>query len=165
MTYEEFLYTNRNKLVGYFLLSNVSTESDVLNTPYPPTELSEERLEEMKGRINKCMPLDSMVTDLWDWDIHFEECLSDDWYFEAVFGPASSVALCSEQLAEFFVQKCDEYGIDYDQSADDPSFENLVREQTANFICGWRNNVFSSYAQPGAPADSLDAASRRQSRG
>lgn len=158
MTYEEFLETNRNKLLGYFLLAKLSSETDILDTPYPPAKLSDEQLDELKDRINECMPLDSMIVDLWDWDIHFEDYLSDDWYFEAVFGAVSTVDSCAEQLAEFFVEKCNEYNIDYGQAPDDPEFENLVREEAANFIRGWRNSVFARYAQPGAIKDAPWAA-------
>jgi hypothetical protein len=154
MTYQDFLDANRNKLLGYLMLAEVSTDPDALETPYPPTKLSEEALGELRDRLNECMPLDSMITDLWDRDIHFEEYLGDDWYFEAVFGAASSIVQCAEELAEFFVEKCDEWGIDYDQSPDDdPEFEGLVRQEAQDFIRGWRNNVFARHAQPGAATD------------
>ena len=134
MTYDEFLDANRNKLVGYLMLCEFLKEPDILHTPYPAAELSEQQLRALKVCLNECMPLDFMITDLWNWDIHFEECLSDDWYFEAVFGSASSLRSCAEQLAEFFVEKCNENDMDYNQSQDDPEFESRIREHAANFV-------------------------------
>lgn len=158
MTYDEFLHANRNKLLGYFMLGEFLKEPDILDTPDPAAELSEQKLAELKDRINECMPLDSMITDLWDWDIHFEEYLSDDWYFAAVFGSPSSLGSCAEQLAEFFVEKCNGHDMDYDQTPDDPEFGSRIREQAANFVLGWRRNVFARHAQPGASGDAPEAA-------
>lgn len=67
------------------------------------------------------------MIDLWDWDIHFEKELEDDWYFEAVFGSESSVSDCSEQLAEKFVESVDEFRMDYDQDRDPQVFAEFVR--------------------------------------
>jgi hypothetical protein len=125
MIYEEFLNANRNKLLGYFMLAELSSDPDILETPYPPATLSEEMLDELKDRLRECMPLDSMITDLWDWDIHFEEDLCDDWYFEAVFGA------------------------DYDRSSDDPEFEDLIHVEAVNFILGWRKRVLALPAEIG----------------
>lgn len=149
MTYEEFLDANRNKLLGHFMLAEILTNTDCLDTPYPPSGLSAELLTKLKARLNECIPLESMITDLWDWNIRFEDDLSDDWYFEAVFGSASSLEPCAQQLAEFFVAKCDEGDIDYNQSRNYPEFERLLGEQASHFILDWRKNVFARYAQPG----------------
>jgi len=98
------------------------------------------------------MPLNFVITDLWDWDIHFEEFLGDDWYFECAFGSPSSLASCADQLAEYFGEKCGEYGIDYDYSPSEPAFESLVREQAAEFIFTWRNNTLLGSAGSGFSA-------------
>ncbi|MBI5611907.1 MAG: hypothetical protein HY942_02380 [Gammaproteobacteria bacterium] len=149
MTYEEFLAANQNKLVGYLILSYFSIDPDTIETPCPPAQLSEEQLVQLKDRLNECIPLDFMITDLWDWDIRFEngEELSDDWYFEAVFGSAASLKSCSEELVQFFVDKCDEYDIDYNQSADDQAFENLIEKEATGFVIAWRKNIISRYSQ------------------
>lgn len=125
-SYQLFLQANELKLLGYFLLAGKSGDSRVLETPYPPSFLNEDQLVELKDQLRACMPLDSMITDLWDWDVHFEEDLSDDWYFEAIFGDETNVGACSEVLAEFSLEKCDEYEIDYNQTASDPEFAALV---------------------------------------
>ena len=87
-----------------------------------------------------------MITDLWDWDIHFERDLRDDWYYEVVFGSALSIESCADELTEFFVEKCNEYCIDYNQQGDD-FFDGHVRERAANFIQDWRRNLFARLAE------------------
>ena len=147
MTYEEFIQANRSKLLGYHLLAELSKEFDILSTPYPPESLTEEQVEMLKHMIKECIPKDSMIVDLWDWDIHFEESLGDDWVYEAVFGAASSLNACAEKLGDFFLEKADEHGMDYNQDPDDPGFENLVKESAAWFLVGWRENLCARYAR------------------
>lgn len=148
MTFEEFIQANHNKLLGFHLLSEISAEPYFLEAPRPQDTLPEEALEELKYQLNRCMPLDSMIIDLWDWDIHFESDLEDDWYFDAVFGATSGVEHCATTLAEFFSEKCNEYGMDYDQSPDeDPQFEAMVLEESRSFIVGWRKAVVQRYAK------------------
>jgi hypothetical protein len=153
MTYEEFLKANRNRLIGYLMLTEFSANPDALSTPFPPSKLSEKALNELKCQLKRHMPLDSMIIDLWDWDIHFEDDLGDDWYFEAVFGAQASIEQCAKQLADFFFEKCNEYSIDYNQSPNDPDFEKLIQNQAENFILDWRNSAFVQYALPSASVD------------
>jgi len=86
MAFEEFLNANQNKLFGYLMLADILGRPEILDTPYPPAERSEEQLPMLKDRLNECIPLEFMITDLWDWDIHFEKDLGDDWYAEAYNG-------------------------------------------------------------------------------
>jgi hypothetical protein len=63
---------------------------------------SEEELDELKRLLNECMPSDSMIMDLRNWDIRFEEDLENDWYFEAVFGSLkATIDHCIDILAAF----------------------------------------------------------------
>jgi len=144
MSYEEFIKENKGRLIGYYLLSVWFPERCRLETPSPVTELSEDELDQLKIRLNEFMPPESMIKDLWDWDLHFEDYLSDDWYFEAVFGGASSSRYCAEILAEFFLEKVDEFSMDYDQQAytsyDD--FKNMALEEALKFVNSWRQNIF-----------------------
>lgn len=152
MSYEEFVEVHKNKLVAYYLLAEWYPGRFDLETPYPPSQLSEHELEELKMRLNECMPLDSMIVDLWGWDIHFEDMLSDDWYFESVFGTPSSVDSCALELADFFLEKVDEFGMDYNQHEDPLSFETLVKENAIKFITDWRKNIFKHFAKQDASA-------------
>jgi len=146
MNFEKFLALNRNKILGYTLIAWLSGKSENLEAPFPPEDISEDHEEELKSALNQCMPLYNMMIDLWDWDIHFERELSNDWYFYSLFGDDSDVFLCAKELSEFFIEKCDEYLIDYDQWQND-EFENLVNEEAAKFIYGWRKNVFDRYGR------------------
>lgn len=147
MSFEEFLEFNRNKLLGYFLLKGLFPDKLCLETPYPSSVLSEEETEQLMGYFRACMPLDSMMLDLWDWDIHFEDDLGDDWLYEAVFGDQASLDASAEQLAEFFLEKVDEYGMDYNQTQSDEDFDfaTWVREEAVTFIKHWRENLFVKY--------------------
>ena len=57
-------------------------------------------------RLVECMPLDTIVTDLWDWDIRFEQESFGD-----IEGPLSAMS-CLNRLpnsADDFERWCDEY--------------------------------------------------------
>ncbi|WP_332671655.1 hypothetical protein [Aromatoleum sp.] len=145
MTFDEFIDSNRGALVGYYLLSKGAGNVESLEVPVPASSLSDEALEEFKYSINECMPLSTMITDLWDWNIHFEneEYLGDDWYFDAIFGAPSSLQDCAGQLAEFFIDECGALDVDYDHDLDDPVFVSLVQEHAERFIEGWRKNLYA----------------------
>lgn len=145
--YQKFLDTNKQKLLGHFLLKTVSNGSNTLEAPYPPSILNEEHLNELKGQLRECMPLDSMITDLWDWDLHFEKDLDYDWYFDTIFGDESRIDQSAESLSEYFLEKCDKYGIYYHQDDDDLEFEAMVLRQAKLFIIDWRNRAFVKYSQ------------------
>ena len=114
---------------------------------YPPSGLSEEQLEELKDQLHECMPKNSIIVDLWDWDVHFEEYLSDDWYFEAAFGETDTLDVCAEELGDFFLEKVEEYGLDYDQYPDYNGFESWISEKSIEFIRSWRENVIRLFGQ------------------
>jgi hypothetical protein len=86
-----------------------------------------------------------MINDLRDWDIHVEDgdYLSDDWLREAAFGEADTESECAEELAELFLQKCDEYDMDYDQSSDPDGFAIRVHETAEAFIRQWRARLLA----------------------
>lgn len=110
---------------------------------YPWDGISDEEMEGLKDRLNKCMPLDSMIMDLWDWSIHFEEDLSDDWYFSAALGSPEELEFCASELADFFIEKSDEYAMDYDQYDDPDFFEEMVKDEAKRFVSGWRHNILT----------------------
>ena len=83
-----------------------------------PSMLEDDELDDLKRRLGEFMPLDSIIIDLWDWDIHFESELCDDWFLSAAFGHPGALDSCSIDLADFFLEKVDEYGMDYDQHRD-----------------------------------------------
>jgi len=141
MKINEYINELMPTLAGYLMLNKHFPHHSSISTPYPPSELSEEELEALKEQLRNYMPLDSIITDLWDWDIRFENDLEDDWYFAAAFGTTSSLEAISEYLAEYFLEKADEYKRDYDQHEDDDTFSSFVTAEAQKFIAGWRNNI------------------------
>ncbi len=142
LNFDQYIDDFRSTLMGYFILSKLSSDHFIIEVPYPPTELTEKELETLKDEFNALMPLDSFIVDLWDWDLHFENELSSDWYFEAVFGRKSTINLVAKELANYFMDKSEEYSIDYNQSQ--YSREELyahVMNESVKFILNWRMNI------------------------
>jgi hypothetical protein len=136
-------------LVGHYLLHEWSPSHVALETPDPPAELSDEDLDRLKDRLSGCMPRRSMIIDLWDWDIRFEELLEDDWYFEAAFGTPDTVDECATELADLFLEQVDKWGIDYNQYEDPDGFEEMVSEEARKFVRSWREDIFKKLVQAG----------------
>lgn len=111
---------------------------------YPPSELPEADLAAMVGKLNELIPRDTMMTDLWDWDVHFETDWDSDWYFEAVFGAASTLDTCAEELADYFHEQVDECEMDYDQQRDPEAFITHVRSEARKLLAGWRANIYKA---------------------
>lgn len=146
MKYDEFIKAQGNTLAGYHLLINTFPDRFEIETPYPPSTLSDEELDELKRRLNECMPSNSMIMDLWDWDIHFEEELGCDWYFEVAFGSLkSNLACCVDELASFFMEKVIEYDLDYNQDNDSAEFNEMVRKEAHDFIIAWRGKIIDKF--------------------
>ncbi len=113
----------------------------------PPSEISEDDLKVLKDKLNECMPLESIITDLWDWDAHFEKELPDDWYFEAIFGDENSIQVCAADLAGYFHEQVDYFGMDYNQHEDEDSFKEFVFQESINFIRNWRDETLRRFTQ------------------
>jgi hypothetical protein len=139
----------QNQLVGHNRIFEALRQRDTLVAPYPSSDLTDDELADLVYRLDACMPRDFIIADLLNWDIRLYDGLGDDWYFEAVFGDESGVDGCAEQLAEFFLEKCAEHDMDYDQQADEQWFEEHVLEQANQFLLGWRRMVVAKYG-PGA---------------
>ncbi len=142
MTYDEFLRHFQCTLAGHYLLHEWFPDRFALETPHPPEGLSEDEEDRLKERLRDCMPLDSMMVDLWDWDIHFEDLLEDDWYFEAAFGLPECVDERGQELADFFLEQVDERDMDYNQQEDPDTFREMVEDEARKFVRSWRENIF-----------------------
>lgn len=105
--------------------------------------MSEEDESDAGGVLRNAMPRDSMILHLRDWDLHIEDggLLSDDWIREAAFGGEDSVAWCADELVDVFIEKCNEYDIDYDQHADPEGFRVLIQEAASAFVRQWRSRL------------------------
>ena len=148
LTFSEYLEANRQCLIGHFLVSQISNGEYTLPDPWPPEALSDEDMEALTDSLNACIPVNSWITDLWDWDIHFERALEYDWYFEAVFGEAA-IQPCADELADFFLEKVEEFDMDYDQHTSPEIFEALVRDEAYKFIVQWRTNIAHRFSVSG----------------
>jgi hypothetical protein len=145
MSYESFLADNQHLFLTYYTLGQQHEGRFCIETPYPPAELADDELDALKNMLRDQMPVRSMMMDLWDWDIHFEEDLESDWFFEAAFGPVSSEENCAEDLADYFLEKADECSMDYNQHDDYEEFEKLVCAEAIKFIRDWRTNLMNSF--------------------
>jgi hypothetical protein len=98
--------------------------------------------EKLRERLVALMPRESMVTDLWDWDIHFEETSFGD-IKDAAFADDEELGQYAENLAEDFLQWIDEYAMDYNQEgwSSDEEFSEWIGERCLEFMRKWRANV------------------------
>lgn len=104
-----------------------------LSESAPPTDI--------RQRLIGLIPLDTIVTDLWGLDIHFEEISFDD-ITEVAFGTDEEIAKNAEYLAEDFLGWIDEYDMDYAQEDWEPGeLEEWVFEECLKFMRAWRQNV------------------------
>jgi hypothetical protein len=118
-----------------------------MDIPSPQYVLSYEELQRLKDILKECIPIDSMIVDLWDWDVHFENSLEDDWYFEAVFGSSDKQEACARELADFFLEQVEDLGMEYNQHEDYELFLGIVAGEARQFIQGWRDNIFNRFVQ------------------
>lgn len=101
----------------------------------------EDEDDPIRERLIELMPLDTIVTDLWDWDIRFESESFDD-IAEVAFGTDEGISEDAKCLADDFLRWIDEYDIDYNQQDWEPGeFENYIKEQCLAFMQAWRQNV------------------------
>ena len=105
--------------------------------------MSEESDDEaLRERLVKLMPLDTRVTDLWNWDIRFEEESFGD-IEDAAFSDDDQLKAFAENLADDFLGWIDKWGMDYNQEGwnSDEAFEEWIRDECMDFMRRWRANV------------------------
>ncbi len=103
-----------------------------------------------------------MILDLWDWDIHFEDYLTDDWLFEAAFGEPDTLDWCAQNLKDCFLEKTVEFWMDYNQHEDPVEFENLVKDGASEFIRNWRESLTKGIATNSEEPDLLKSLLRTE---
>lgn len=141
MSFETFLEANKARLLGFYLLSKLYPGHCGLETPDPTAELSDDEIQELKTHLSAFMPRDSFLLDLKSWDVHFDDELGDDWFFETTFGHRDTAIDCAEDLSVFFLEKVDEYDIDYNQQGEEAEFEARVRDEAVKFVRSWRQRI------------------------
>jgi hypothetical protein len=151
MSIDDFTNESGQDFSGYQMMKMWFPDSDDSGKKeYITTELSDEEFEELRNNLNGCMPLGSMILDLWDENVRFEEKLSSEWYVEAAFGTEDSLAFCAEQLEVFFMSHVEDLSLDYNQKGEDELFNELVKDEARQFVKNWRKNIYSLFMRKNA---------------
>ena len=116
----------------------------LLSDPWPYEVLKDEEIEELVSNLTDLMPLDTIITDLWDWGIHFEDLTFEDRIFDIALGPDSEVEAGARALTEDMLRWIDECHMDYAQEEyEGNEFERWIYEEALNFLHKWRENIFN----------------------
>lgn len=136
-----------NILFKRLVFQNLCPGKFLIEDPWPFDELDEDGVEALKDKLRELMPLDTLITGMWDWDLHFEDTTFEDSFFEVALGPEENAFKDVEYLQEDLLRWIDEYGMDYAQDQfSDEEFEQLIYDQCVEFIQKWRSNIVSRFA-------------------
>ena len=111
MSFAEFLQDQQRRLRIEYMLHRWFPGRFTPAPPDPRALLDDDEMADLKERLRAYMPLDSMIVTLWDWDVQFEDELSDNWFLRAALGDDDTTEECAEELADFFLAMVDQYGI------------------------------------------------------
>lgn len=131
-----------------FVLQKLCPGKFLIEDSWPYDELDDEDIEAAGDVLRALMPLDTIVTDMWDWDIHFEEKTFEETYFDVALGQEEYALTQAEYLKDDLMQWIDEMGMDYAQeefSGDE--FEKWVLEQCLQFVQKWRENIVKKFSE------------------
>lgn len=122
---------------GKFLIPN----------PWPCDELTDEEVEAGKDALRQLMPLDTIVTDMWDYDIRFEDSTFGDTYFDVALGSDEFAYSQAEHLKEDILGWIQEFGMDYTQDQwTEEEFGQWVLNQCKDFILKWRSSIVRKFS-------------------
>lgn len=152
MSFAEFLQDQRRRLVIEYMLRRWYPESYEPTAPDPEALLDEDDLDDLRSRLRAYMPRDSMIVTLWDWDVQFEDELSDNWFLRAALGDDDTTEECAEELADFFLAMVDQYGIELglDPGSEDEAAA-MVADEATSFVEGWREAIVKRLTQGRVP--------------
>lgn len=136
---ETMLDANERSLVAATLVTAFGGNG-ALPVASPLDDVLEDRRDELRDWLTSMMPRDTLFLNLWDWDIHFEQDLGDDWLQDAALGPDESLDDVSIVLADYYLAKVEEYDIEAGEGNAQSSFE-LVREESERFVRSWREAI------------------------
>ncbi len=104
--------------------------------------------EARKKLLIACMPSDTLVTDLWDWDVRFEDESFED-FEAAAFCSDDELSIYASLLAGDFERWIDEFGIDYDRSnhQSPEAFSAFILKECLRFMKSWRSNVKAKFGR------------------
>lgn len=137
-----------DEIVQHIVSSYLRPAAENFTNPNIECFLEEDPQDARKRRLIDCMPFDTHITDLWDWDIRFEDESFDD-IEEAAFCTEDELPAYADSLAEDFKRWIDEYDLDYDQiNYENPEkFAEWISEQCLQFMKQWRTNVLSEFGR------------------
>ncbi len=119
----------------------------LIDDPWPYDELDDDGIEAVKDVLRELMPLDTLVSDLWDWDIHCEETTFEDTFFDVALGPEEYALKQADGLKEDILWSIDEFSLDFaEEQFNDGEFELWVHEQCREFIQKWRHDIFKRFS-------------------
>lgn len=148
MKFDDFVNESGNDFSGYQMMRMWFPEKEEAEKKNMVTkELSDEEFEELKNHLNGCMPLGSMMLDLWDDNVRFEDDLTSDWYIKAAFGTEETLSECAEQLERFFLTQVERLALDYNQQGEEDLFHDLIRDEARQFVKNWRKNIYSLFTK------------------
>jgi len=141
--FDDYISENGNDYSGYQMMRMWFPEKiEAEKQEHMTTELSDEEFEELKSNLNGCMPLGSMILDLWDENVRFEENLTPAWYMEAAFGTAETLSDCADKLERFFLENVERLALDYNQHGEEELFHELIKDEARQFVKNWRKNIY-----------------------
>ena len=109
------------------------------------SNMSEEQQADLKVELQSLMPMNSMIMDMWGWDLHFEDHTFDDCFFEVAFGSEELALEQALYLKDDVLKWIDEYEMDYAQeSYKENDSEKWVYDECVKFIKEWRANILAS---------------------
>jgi hypothetical protein len=115
--------------------------------PCPFDDLTYGEVKAGKDSLRQLMPLDTIVTDMWDYDIHFEDSTFEDTYFDVALGSDEFAYSQAEHLKEDILGWIQEFGMDYAQDQwTEEEFEQWVHNQCKDFIVKWRNCIVKRFS-------------------
>lgn len=148
MSFAEFLQDQQRRLRIEYMLRRWFPGRFTAAPPDPAVLLDDDEMADLKERLRAYMPRDSMIVTLWDWDVQFEDELSDNWFLRAALGDDDTTEECAEELAGFFLAMVDQYGIELGL---DPGSEEeaaaMVADEATSFVEGWREAIVRGLTQ------------------
>jgi hypothetical protein len=104
---------------------------------------------ELRERLRALMPRNSMVLDLWNWDIHFEDESFDDISSVVFSDDDDELAKFADILTEDILRWIDENKMDYNQHGwqSPDEFSSWIRQQVFDVLTKWRENVKKEFTR------------------
>jgi hypothetical protein len=149
MSISRFGDDQSNLLFRLYVLQKLCPGKFLLKAPWVYDELDDDAVCELKQSLTELMPLDTMVTDMWDWEIHFENITFEDSFFDIAFGTEPVAMEESGCLPQDILGWIDQFDMDYSyMELEQDQFEKWVEDECVRFISKWRSNIVEQFTKP-----------------